>query len=256
MMNKYETIKNWEDHWDRMGNNKSSLNQVNRDNESSISDANYIKKILKINKTDLIADFCCGNGLITSKTAFNCKNITGIDFSKNLIKSAIDKTKKQKNCKFIVGDITRTNLPSHKFDKIYCLTSFHYFPDMKYVKKVLEEMLRISKPQGKILITDIPNKNTLGYKIWKLIRNPDPDKIPAMEELRPSESFYKRIVQRVKLLFRRFTNKKVESDNWTWFTQSGFKNLKLDNVDKIEILPSFTPKKILNYRFNVLITTK
>lgn len=248
-------IEKWQKHWDQMGVNSSTLDQVNRDQESIEEDANYVQKILTIHKNDQIVDFCCGNGLITSKIAENCHSITGVDFSEKLIKSAKTHAENSSlsNCNFSKGDIKESKLPSNEFNKVYCLTSFHYFPDMDFVRDVIKEMLRILKPGGKILITDIPSKKHFGYFIWKIIRNPNPHKLVEMDELRPSESFLKRTKQRLKLLFRRFFNKKVESDDWTWFKPNDFQNLKMPQIEKLKIIPSNCPGKLLNYRFNLLI---
>ena len=250
-MNSKKLIEKWSKHWDKMGKHSNVIEQVNRDNASINKDVDYLKKKLAIKKTDKLADFCCGNGMVTERISHLCTHIVGLDFSKKLIESTKQLYGKEKAIGFKKADITKTEFPDKSFDKVYCLTSFHYFPSTEYAHTVIEEMIRITKNNGKIIITDIPNKKSFWYLVWKIIRNPNPDQAIELCELRPNQSMFSRTMQRLTLILRRLTKKKVESDNWRWFTPSEFQSL--EKID-VKIEKSNFKNKFFNYRFNIIIT--
>ena len=251
-----DSFLEWKIFWNDMANKNNSLKKVNRNLRSIKRDIDYVIDVLKINEKDTVLDFCCGNGLITNKIARNCKLIYGIDFSSNLIKDAIENAKSNHlKVFYTVGSLDKLSEYNNFFDKIYCLTSFHYFPSDEYARLIIKNALKALKKNGKILITDVPNKRTLWYFIWKLIRNnKDFQKIEPIK-LQPTLSWNKKILIRLKLLFRRFTNKKVESDDWLWYDPNFFLKFKNDNID-IVIKKSIQKNSFLNYRFDLIITKK
>jgi ubiquinone/menaquinone biosynthesis C-methylase UbiE len=56
------------------------------------------------------------------------------------------------NIKFVEGVAENMPLPDGYFDKVVASASFHHFPDQD---KALEEMKRVLKPDGKIIILEI-----------------------------------------------------------------------------------------------------
>lgn len=67
--------------------------------------------------------------------------------------------------------------------------------------------------------------------------------------------FSKRILMRFKLIFRRFTGKRVSSDDMLWFDESFFLNTIGQKLARLDIAKSrHVKRKLVGYHFNVLIS--
>lgn len=245
----------WKQFWNNMADKNNAFDVVNRNEKYIAKDIKYVVKKLNLNKNDIVLDLCCGNGIISNKISKSCKYITGVDISEQLINRAKENIGKLKNIFYHISDALNIPLNTNSVNKIFCLTSFHYFPDYDYTEGVIRGMLRVLKPKGKILITDIPNKQSFWYPIWKLIRNnKNFQKIESIE-LQPTLSQIKKLFLRLKLVFRKFTNKKVESDDWLWFNPDFFLKFRNDGLN-ITIKKSIPKNKLLNYRIDVIMTRR
>jgi ubiquinone/menaquinone biosynthesis C-methylase UbiE len=96
-----------------------------------------------------ILDVGCGNGNLFTMLPEGKYELYGVDFSENMIIEA------RRNCEFkasfTVADAERLPFDDDTFDMIVCNASFHHYihPDT-----VLEEMHRVLKDGGKVLIGD------------------------------------------------------------------------------------------------------
>jgi 2-polyprenyl-3-methyl-5-hydroxy-6-metoxy-1,4-benzoquinol methylase len=80
---------------------------------------------LKIFNGADVLDFGCGNGRYTNALQkLKCKNIVGLDKSKENIKTARNNTK-SKNINFIVGDVLQSNI-KEKYNIVYCNGVLHH----------------------------------------------------------------------------------------------------------------------------------
>jgi len=154
----------WKDYWNSVAEYKSPLLQVQRD---AISESQllliekHICSLLDLQINDVLLDVCCGNGLITKRLAKYCKQVIGVDFSKKLVETAQENSE-QVNLHFIEEDATQlTRSIEIKFDKILLYFSFQYLNSMQGAL-VISEMKKLLKPEGIILIGDIPDQN----KFW------------------------------------------------------------------------------------------
>ena len=152
---------NWKKYWDDNATlyANNSIGQVQRkDIESTLLTANHIVRVLDIKRVDDVMDVCCGNGILTHQIAKKCNQITGVDDSEKLLNIAKvnynDLNISYVNCNAL--EISQS-IDNKKFDKIYLQFSFQYFDKKKDGEKVISEMLKCLKPNGKIFIGDIPN---------------------------------------------------------------------------------------------------
>ncbi|OGZ19010.1 MAG: hypothetical protein A2175_01635 [Candidatus Nealsonbacteria bacterium RBG_13_42_11] len=99
---------------------------------------------------DKILDLGCGNGRLNE--AFEGKKIeyTGVDNSEKMIEIA---KKKYPPKKFLLN--TNLNLPfsNDYFDKVYCLAVFHHIPSEEFRLQALNEIKRVLKPSGLLILT-------------------------------------------------------------------------------------------------------
>lgn len=79
--------------------------------------------------------------------------VTGIDFSPSMIRLAERrKDKCKKFVKFQVMDVTNLNLPSNFYDLVNCVTVLQHILNDKDQTRAVQEMVRVTKPSGYILI--------------------------------------------------------------------------------------------------------
>ena len=102
-----------------------------------------------------ILDLCCGQGRHTieiAKRGYN--NVYGLDRSHYLITRARSSAKKAGlTIRYKEGDARKLPYPSNLFDAVTILgNSFGYFESKQDDVLVLQEVLRVLKPDGKILI--------------------------------------------------------------------------------------------------------
>lgn len=119
-------------------------------------DLEFIKKFAPRNST--ILDFGCGNGRLIE--LFKHKNIkyVGVDVSEGLINLAKKNAaglRESRNAQFlkIESDFKKLPFPSELFDAIYSIAVFHHLPSQKVRMQTMEELYRLLKKDGFIIIT-------------------------------------------------------------------------------------------------------
>ena len=116
----------------------------------------YLKKNIKPNSK--ILDVGCGFGRHIEILAGFSKEVVGIDNNSDMIRKAKDRLSNFKNVKLFLQDAQNLDFEDDYFDYIICLTNtFGNFPDIK--EKVLKEMKRVCKKDGKIIISVYNDKS-------------------------------------------------------------------------------------------------
>ena len=132
------------------------------------------------NKGDKILDLGCGNGRLIG--LFEGKGIEyiGVDNSKKMIEIA---RAKYPQGKFLVIPDLNLPFPDSSFDKVYCLAVFHHIPSDEFRLQFLNEIKKILKPQGILILT-----------VWNL----NPFKMILIGKKKRALSFFKYLI--LKLL--------------------------------------------------------
>jgi len=139
---------------------------------------NYLKKCIKGNP--VILDVGCGFGRNIKELINNDRKLVGIDYDKSVLKVAKKELALYKNVILFLEKAEKLHFKNNTFDYIICMGNT--FGDMTSTKtKVLNEMKRVAKKGGKIIISvfsedalkeRVENLKRAGFKIIK-IKNSD-----------------------------------------------------------------------------------
>lgn len=171
------TINSLENFYSNLINNNKSIvlesgrYKFQRNEEKKILPE--IIKNLNLNKNDKLIDIGCGSGSITMHISKKVNTVTAVDFPKILDALKARSTKKKiKNINYISGNFLNLKIQK-KFNKILVYSVIHYMRDLNQLKILIRKMLKITLPNGKILLGEVPNiskkKRFLNSKIGKKI---------------------------------------------------------------------------------------
>ena len=249
-------MKSTEEFWDSMATSYDDAGAVGRFVDGLDAAASSLVENLRVDKSSYLLDLCCGNGLLTNIMAGKCASVVGLDISAEMLKRAEILSQKYEvsNIKYIQGVAAVLPFEDDTFDATFCMSSFQLFSSYSMAELVLKELVRVTKPTGRVVVGEIPWKGTLGYMIWNLIRvrgYVESDGYVPLLDL----PLYKKILERFKLVSRRFSGRRVASDDWLWYDDVFFKSLLSDSkFNNVRI--KLSPKKIpIKYQFDVVLST-
>ncbi len=114
--------------------------------------ADIKRKLLLTSPCNFILDVGCGNACILSGLANHFHQVAGIDFSENMIKKAKERLP---DGLFKHAEAADINFGDQSFDRVLSYSIFHYFKDEYYAFSVMNQMMRVCKKGGIILIGDL-----------------------------------------------------------------------------------------------------
>ena len=135
----------------------------------------YLQKIITLDAK--VLDVGCGSGRSVFDILSKTKNIVGIDHSDRAVADAKNNFSRYPSIKILKADAAQLPFDNEEFDFVICMTTFANFADKKF--KALEEMRRVLKDSGKIIISVFSENaleermrvyKTLGVKI-KEVKN-------------------------------------------------------------------------------------
>ncbi len=121
---------------------------------------------------DKVLDLGCGNGRLYQILAKKQVLYTGLDQSAELIRLAKEKVPE---VEFVVGEMTELSFGAESFDAIFSIAAFNHIPGAELQLKSLQEMKRVLKPGGLIIMTnwnllsDSAQKNIAKHG-WKVLQ--------------------------------------------------------------------------------------
>lgn len=118
----------------------------------------YWKKVVVkktgLNNNKICLDLCCGTGDISHEIIRqypNCK-VTGLDFSKQMLKIANSKKINNSKINFLLGDAMNIPFPDKYFDAV---TMGYGLRNVSNINICLEEIFRVLKPKGILVCLDL-----------------------------------------------------------------------------------------------------
>lgn len=109
----------------------------------------FIKDYVK--DGDKILDYGCGNGRLLELLWNKKIDYTGIDVSRKLINIA--KSKYPGRNFYKTFGVQKLPYPDNYFNTVYSIAVFHHLPSRELRKKTAEELHRIAKPEGHVIVT-------------------------------------------------------------------------------------------------------
>jgi ubiquinone/menaquinone biosynthesis C-methylase UbiE len=156
---------NWENLW-KNKTESFELEENGFDSSGSKIENEEKYEIMRKTYCDLISQYVpnsssvleigCGSGPMISrlKKRFPFMKAHGVDLSPSLISIA---AKRYKDISFYVSKADSIFFDKSRFDVVFCFSIFQYFDNLEYAEKVFDEMVRVCKPNGTILILDVPD---------------------------------------------------------------------------------------------------
>ena len=111
-------------------------------------------ELAKPQKGDTVLDVACGPGIVACELAKFVSHVTGIDITPAMIEQAkqMQNERKLNNITLKIGDILTLPFNDSSFSLVITRYSFHH---LLYPQKALDEMIRVCKPDGRIVIIDV-----------------------------------------------------------------------------------------------------
>ena len=102
---------------------------------------------------ELVLDVACGPGAFVLALAPRVRFALGIDLTPEMLRQArqFQAEKQIANVAFARGDADSLPFPDASFDLVSCQHAFHHITKPE---PVLQEMIRVTKPEGRLLILD------------------------------------------------------------------------------------------------------
>ncbi len=134
---------------------------------------------------DTVLDVTCGPGIVACEFAPKVSHVTGVDITPAMIEQArlLQKERKLDNVDWRVGDVSSLPFGDSSYSMVVTRYSLHH---MVNPKVVIEEMRRVCKPGGKILVIDVtPDANKKdSYNNVEKLRDPSYTEALAFDELK------------------------------------------------------------------------
>jgi ubiquinone/menaquinone biosynthesis C-methylase UbiE len=118
-----------------------------------------MSEYIDIRSSDILLDIGGNTGKITEAYSKNCKEVVVLEPKHSIVEYG---RSHRLRIKFIEGEAENIPLPDEYFDNVVASASFHHFSDQH---KALEEMKRVLKPGGKIIILEIDPNTPRGKRL-------------------------------------------------------------------------------------------
>ena len=103
-----------------------------------------------------LLDVGCGTGVLAEALVKEGYNVTGLDPFQGMLKYVKQRVPELET---VHGKGEDLPFPDNTFDFTYCVAVMHHVADKPNVRKTLTEMVRVTKPGGKIMIWDHNPRN-------------------------------------------------------------------------------------------------
>ena len=148
------------------------LQHHDQDHFGGLAATDALARHAKINESTHVLDLCCGLGGPARYLAYHhgCR-VTGVDMNTDRLAGAVrltERTKLEDRVLFHHANALQTGLADETFDVIVSQEAFCHIPDKK---TLIAECVRLLKPGGRIVYTDILARNSMTNEIRSRLEN-------------------------------------------------------------------------------------
>ncbi len=181
-----------------------------------------IGESLCLEPQDRVLEVGCGCAIIMKYLLPRAKEFVGVDLSAGVLDLA---RQSLPHVSFQLASAADLPFADAAFDKCYCYQAFHYFDEFAVARQAVDEMRRVVRPGGRILIGQVPNV----------------DFEAEYQQARRSRTFHRE--QRVQHDLR-----------WLWYSPRFFDEFR-DRFTTVEIRRLASDTDLASkYRMDVLLT--
>jgi SAM-dependent methyltransferase len=147
----------WKEHWNKSAKEGEDIRLIsgwgNRTFQEMLFGIMDAAKKLDLKSEDRLLDVGCGAGLFEIAYTHWLKEIYGVDYSEEMVEVAKENTKKYDNVIIEKANIQNLPFKDEFFDKILVNSVIQYLNDLDEVKGAFEELRRVTKAGGRILVS-------------------------------------------------------------------------------------------------------
>jgi ubiquinone/menaquinone biosynthesis C-methylase UbiE len=134
--------------------------------------------------TERVLDSGCGPGLVSCYLTSFANDLIGLDLTPVMVQLANETAAKRSitNVQFIVGNMLELPFPKDHFDVSISRYAFHHLENPQIA---FAEMLRVTKPGGKVIVLDATPEEMkqAAYNKFEILRDPSHTKAWTPQEL-------------------------------------------------------------------------
>ena len=245
--NLFKSIKmNWDDKVTNSDDLFSAVGRSKDDAKLMVIVEDVVSK-LNLCSEDNLVEVGCGTGVLLSKLNAKVGSVKGLDYSSEAIGWAV---KVFPDIEFTAGNAAKLPYKSEIFNKAVCYSVFHYFADMEYAYRAIDELIRVTETGGRILLGDLPSKAHFHLS-------------PYYRKLSLSEIYYrfmKIVIRIIKRRKRKKTPPAIDPKKWIWYDLDQMVRYVKNMGHSAQVLKQ--PQIIqwheitYNHRFDILIQKK
>ncbi len=132
-----------------------------------------LEKACQVSEQDSVLDVACGAGIVACHLARIAHHVSGIDVTPAMIERCRDRQSKENltNLSWYLGEVLPLPMADESFTLVTSRYAFHHFQEPA---KVLQQMVRVCVPGGRIAIVDVtPQPEALHqYNTMEKLRDP------------------------------------------------------------------------------------
>lgn len=132
-----------------------------------------IIEMSEVSTNHTVLDLACGTGIVACEFAKYANRVIGLDITSDMLDQATKIQKKNNllNIEFNLANVENLPYQDNSFDIVFTRYSFHHFLDPN---RVFDEMIRVCKANGKIIVVDaaLEEKHAEAYNKMERLRDP------------------------------------------------------------------------------------
>ena len=155
----------------------------------AFTDADVLERIraaVSPTPTTRVLDLGCGPGIVSAALAPSAQEVVAFDLTPEMLEKARQRCREAglQNVRFDLGRAEQLPFPDGSLDAVVSRLTFHHFPDPQHV---LGEMVRVTRPGGRIVVADVvSSENTEEaalHNALEILRDPSHVRMLSPSEL-------------------------------------------------------------------------